>query len=110
MKETYHALLNSGQFITEKKLINFFIDSLGPEFDLVVVHLSSKLNSVYNDITLAKANSLLQKYEQWLSRNYVYFFYVITEQQTLLIGFLSVCQMLAQVVLVIGIEVLCLIL
>lgn len=54
MKEIYDALLNRGQSISEKELISFIIDGLGPEFDPVVVHLMSKLDSVSKEINLAE--------------------------------------------------------
>lgn len=53
------------------------MDGLWLEFDLVVVHLLSKLDSETFDITLTKTKFFLQKYEERLIRNYVYTFDVV---------------------------------
>lgn len=69
MKEIADVLNASGQAILEGKLIAFIIDGLGPEYDLVIVHVYSKLDSSTDAITLAEVKFILQKYEQHLNRN-----------------------------------------
>lgn len=59
MKEIYDALLNSDHSDIEKESINFVIDGLGPEFNLMVVHILSKLDFVDVLVTLVDTKFLL---------------------------------------------------
>lgn len=59
MKEIVDALNVSGQSILEGELITFVVDGLGTEFDLVIVHVYSKLDSPGDNITLAKVKIIL---------------------------------------------------
>lgn len=52
MKEIYDVLIDSGQMIIEVELISFIIDGLRPEFNLVVVHIMSKINLVGEQVSL----------------------------------------------------------
>lgn len=50
MKEISDALIGSGQTITNKELLNFILDGLGVEFDVVVDIITSKIDSLTDSI------------------------------------------------------------
>lgn len=59
----------SDQSISERDLIAFIVDGIDVEYDLVTVHMYSKLHSSGNNITLIEVKFILQKFEQKLNRN-----------------------------------------
>lgn len=69
MKEMVEAAGASGQHVSEKELLNYIIDGLVFSFDFAIGHVSSKLDSLIDHITLVKAKFILQKHEQRIYRN-----------------------------------------
>lgn len=52
MKKIVKALGASGHHVSNNEPLNYIIDDLRSEFDLVVVHFNSKLDSSIENITL----------------------------------------------------------
>ncbi|XP_031248485.1 uncharacterized protein LOC116106280 [Pistacia vera] len=68
MKGIAESLSTSGQVISDEDLLQHILDGLGPEFDAVVVNLTSRVESTVDPVTLQEAQFLLQKYELRLDR------------------------------------------
>lgn len=49
----YDTLLASGQQLTKEKLINFLLDGLGPEFELIIAIIITNLASSIEKWSLA---------------------------------------------------------
>ncbi|XP_031281279.1 uncharacterized protein LOC116139755 [Pistacia vera] len=61
MKGIAESLSASGQVISDEDLLGFILDGLGPEFDAVIVNLTSRIESKFdNSVTLQEAQYLLQ--------------------------------------------------
>lgn len=69
MKEIADAINTNGQSISEGELIAFVVDGLCAEYDSVIVHVHSKLDSPDDNITLAEVKFILQKFEQRINKN-----------------------------------------
>ena len=52
MKNIAENLSTSGQVITDEELLQYVLDGLRPEFDAVVVNLTSRIESKFDSITL----------------------------------------------------------
>lgn len=55
MKDVADALTTSGLVIIDGELIGYILEGVGPEYDLVVVHITSRLYATACDITLGDA-------------------------------------------------------
>ncbi|XP_031273839.1 uncharacterized protein LOC116132327 [Pistacia vera] len=66
MKSFAENLSGSGQVISDEDLLQYVLDGLGPEFDAVVVNLTSRIESKFDSVSLQEAQFLLQKYEMRL--------------------------------------------
>lgn len=53
IKKMYDTLLASGQQLTKEKLINFLLDGLGPEFELIIAIIITNLASSIEKMSLA---------------------------------------------------------
>ncbi|XP_031274458.1 uncharacterized protein LOC116132914 [Pistacia vera] len=63
MKEIAEKLSASGMVIADEDLLQYVLDRLGPEFDAMVVNLTSRIGSKFDSFRLQEAQFLLQKYE-----------------------------------------------
>ncbi|XP_031271409.1 uncharacterized protein LOC116129821 [Pistacia vera] len=68
MKGIAESLSSSGQIVSDEEVLQYVLDGLGPEFDAVVVNLTSRIESKFDSITLQEAQFLLQKYELRLEK------------------------------------------
>lgn len=60
VKDMSKALIASGQSISEKELINFIIDEISSYYDPTIVHVTSKLDSLSEAISLTETRFILQ--------------------------------------------------
>lgn len=74
MKDVANALVANGQNMTLGFHRVFLLDGIGLEFNLLVVHITSRLDRASSSITWGEAKFVLQKYEQKLSKHFAYIF------------------------------------
>lgn len=68
----FDTLISNGQSLTEEKLVNFILDAVGVEFEPMVVYIIRRMKSSIEKTSLAKVKSILQKYDQKLSKTSIF--------------------------------------
>ncbi|XP_031278121.1 uncharacterized protein LOC116136587 [Pistacia vera] len=68
LKGIAEILSGSGQVISDEDLLQYELDDLGPKFDVVVVNLTSRIESKFDSVSPQEAQFLLQKYEMRLEK------------------------------------------